>query len=248
MNIMNRTKKETLMRNKLSILLILIVAAAMLSACASPASTGQQPRLLNVNGHAEVQLVPDMAYISIGVHTETQSAAEAVASNNTQAQAVMTALQGAGIAAEDIRTTNFSIYPYEKFSPNNESLGIFYSVDNSVYVTLRAIDTLGSVLDTAITAGATNISGVSFDIQDKATVLTDARVQAVEDARTQADALAAAAGITLGNVYSLSYYNNYPTPVYYDSKGGGATVSAGVPISPGQMTITVDVSVAYEIK
>ena len=57
-----------------------------------------------------------------------------------------------------------------------------------------------------------------------------------------------AAGITLGDVYSLSYYNSYPVPVYYDNKGMGGAAEAGVPISSGQLTITVDVSVSYEIK
>ena len=61
--------------------------------------------------------------------------------------------------------------------------------------------------------------------------------------------MAEAAGITLGEVYSLSYYNSWPTSVYYDNKGiGGAMAEAGVPISPGQLTLTVDVSVSYAIK
>ena len=132
------------MRTKLSILFVLLVTAALLSACGTTAFSGQQPRLLSVNGRAEVKITPDLAYISIGVHTEDTTAAEAVAMNNSQAQAVINALKELGIAEADIQTTNFSIYPYEKWGSDNQSLGIYYSVDNTVYVTLRDVDSLGS--------------------------------------------------------------------------------------------------------
>jgi len=237
------------MRTKLSFLFVLLVTTALLSACGTTAYTGQQPRLLSVNGRAEIKITPDLAYISIGVHTEETTAEEAVASNNAQAQAVINALKEQGIAAADIQTTNFSIYPYEKWGPEGQSQGTYYSVDNTVYVTLRDVDNLGSVIDGAISAGATNVSGISFDVEDKEVLIADGRSLAVEDARAQAEDLAAAAGVTLGEVYSLSYYNSWPTPYYYDTKGyGGAAMEASVPISPGQLTLTVDVNIAYEIK
>jgi hypothetical protein len=237
------------MRTKFSILFVLLVTAALLSACGTASYTGQQPRLISVNGRAEIKITPDLAYISIGVHTEDTTAKEAVAMNNSQAQAVIAALKEQGIAAEDIQTTNFSIYPYEKWGPEGQSLGTYYSVDNTVYVTLRDVDTLGSVLDEAITAGATNVSGISFDVEDKEALIAEGRTLAVADARSQAESLAEAAGVTLGEVYSLSYYNSWPTPYYYDTKGyGGAVMEASVPVSPGQLTLTVDVSISYEIK
>ena len=237
------------MRTKLSIVFVLLVTAALLSACGTASTTGLQPRLLSVNGRAEIKITPDLAYISIGVHTEDTTAKEAVAMNNSQAQAVIAALKEQGIAAEDIQTTNFSIYPYEKWGPEGQSLGTYYSVDNTVYVTLRDVEALGSVLDEAIAAGATNVSGISFDVEDKDALIAEGRTLAVADARTQAESLAEAAGITLGEVYSLSYYNSWPTPYYYDTKGyGGVAMEAAVPISPGQLTLTVDVSISFEIE
>ena len=237
------------MRTKLSIVFVLLVTAALLSACGTASTTGLQPRLLSVNGRAEIKITPDLAYISIGVHTEDTTAKEAVAMNNSQAQAVIAALKEQGIAAEDIQTTNFSIYPYEKWGPEGQSLGTYYSVDNTVYVTLRDVEALGSVLDEAIAAGATNVSGITFDVEDKDALIAEGRTLAVADARTQAESLAEAAGITLGEVYSLSYYNSWPTPYYYDTKGyGGVAMEAAVPISPGQLTLTVDVSISFEIE
>ena len=121
-------------------------------------------------------------------------------------------------------------------------------VDNTVYITLRDIQSIGSVIDASIAAGANNIYGITFDVEDKEAALAEGRTLAVANARANAEQLAEAAGVELGEVQSISYYTGYSAPVYYDTKGvGGAAISTGVPISPGQMTLTVDVSVTYEI-
>ncbi|MBN2147692.1 MAG: SIMPL domain-containing protein [Anaerolineales bacterium] len=240
------------MNRKTIFFAIALILSIPLSACSQLVPIGslpQQPRTISVNGNAQVILTPDIAYISIGVHTEAKDAAEAVASNNTQSQAVMDALTSMGIDSKDIRTTNFSIYPQEKWGPNGESLGTSFVVDNTVYVTLRNLDAIGDTLDAVVQAGANSVYGISFDVEDKESALADARIQAVANARSQAEALAAAAGIELGPVYSISYYGGYPTPVYdYKMTADAAYGGGSVPVSPGQMTLTVDVSVVYEIK
>jgi hypothetical protein len=138
----------------------------------------------------------------------------------------------------------------DQYNPQTgEKTGTTFAVDNTVSVTLRDLSKIGVLLDAAVTAGANSVYGISFDVEDKESALQEARAQAVANAKSQAEQLAQAAGITLGPVYSISYYNSYPSPMYYDSKGvGGASYANAVPISPGQLTITVDVSVSYEIK
>lgn len=241
---------EVTMRTKLFIPTILLIAAVAVSACSATVQLGQtQPRTINVTGNAQVILAPDIAYISIGVHSEAKSAAEAVASNNSQTQAVIDAIKGQGVDAKDIQTTNFSVYQQEKFAPTGESLGTFFMTDNTVYVTMRDITKIGDILDAAINAGANTIYGISFDVQDKEAALATGRDQSMTDAQAQAEALAIAAGVTLGDVQSISYYSSSPSPIYYDNKaagmGGGG---ASVPISAGQLTLTVSVSVVYGIK
>ena len=239
------------MRNKTIFIVVSLVLAVLLGACvqAAPATT-QQPRTISVNGTAQVSLTPDIAYISVGVNSEAATAAEAVSANNTQSQAITDALIGMGIDAKDIRTTNFSIYPQEKWSPDGmEKLGTVFVVNNTVYVTIRNIDRVGAVLDAVVQAGANNVYGISFDVEDKEAALLEARGKAVENARTQAEQLAQAAGIELGSVYSISYYNSYPSPVYdYRAVAESAYGGGSVPISAGELTITVDVNLVYEIK
>ncbi|MFZ2095386.1 MAG: SIMPL domain-containing protein [Anaerolineales bacterium] len=240
------------MRSKFLIPTVLLIAAVLLSACSGTIQFGQtQPRTINVTGNAQVILAPDIAYISIGVHSEAKSATEAVASNNSQTQAVIDAIKGQGVDAKNIQTTNFSVYQQEKYSPSGEDLGSFFMTDNTVYVTMHDLTKIGDILDASISAGANNIYGITFDVQDKETALASGRDQAMADAKAQAEELAKAAGATLGAVQSISYYSSSPSPIYYDTKvavpagvGGGASV----PISSGQLTLTVSVTVTYAIK
>jgi hypothetical protein len=240
------------MRNKIFALSILLIAAALLSACAPQAaqSTPQPPpRTLNVNGSGQIYAIPDMAYISIGVHTENADAGQAVADNTAQAEAIQAALLAEGVAAEDIQTTNFSIYPQDQYSPEGQKTGTIYMVDNSVYVTVRDLDKLSGTLQAAIEAGANSVNGISFDISDKAALQSQAREAAMQDAQSKAQELAQSAGVTLGEVQTISYYSSFPVPVY-DYKGGlgGGAQAGAVPISPGQMSVNAEVNVVYEIQ
>jgi hypothetical protein len=242
---------EVTMRTKILIPTIILIAAVVLSACSASVQLGQtQPRTLNVNGNAQVILAPDIAYVSIGVHSEAKTAADAVASNNAQTQAVIDAIKAQGVDAKDIQTTNFSVYQQEKFAPTGESLGAFFMADNTVYVTMRDITKIGDILDAAISAGANNIYGITFDVENKEAALATGRDQAMADAQAQAEQLAKAAGATLGEVQSISYYSSAPSPIYYDNKVAPAGVGGGgsVPISTGQLTLTVTVSVMYSLK
>ena len=243
------------MRRSILIPAVMLVAIVGLSAC-GPATIVANPvppqRTLNVSGTGTVTLTPDIAYINIGVHTESPTASEAVSGNNTQTQQVVDALQKAGVDAKDIRTTNFSIYPNTQFDPQtNQKLGTTYVVDNTVYVTVRKLDGLGDLLDASVKAGANSVNSIQFDLADKTPAIKQARDAAVKDATTQAKELAAAAGVSLGNLQTVSFGENVPTPVAESfGKGGGgvAAASVAVPINPGTMTLTVNVSMTYEIR
>jgi hypothetical protein len=241
---------EVTMRTKLVIPIILLIAAAVISACSASVQFGQaQTRTISVTGNAEVILSPDIAYVSIGVHSEGESAKAAVEVNNSQTQAVIDAVEAQGVEAKDIQTTNFSVYQQEKYAPTGESLGTYFMADNTVYVTVRDITKIGDLLDASVQAGANNIYGITFDVQDKESEMASGRDLAMADASAQAEQLASAAGVSLGEVQSISYYSSAPVPLYYDSKVAGVGGSAqSVPISPGQLTLSVAVSVVYNIK
>ncbi len=242
------------MRTKIFVFAVLAFAL-MLSAC-GPATINQaapEPvRTVNVNGIGQVFLQPDIAYIYIGVHTEDPTAEEAVRANTEKTKSVTETIKKAGVDPKDIKTTNFSIYPSQQYSPEGAVSGTVYMVDNTVYVTVRNLDELGKLLDDVVSAGANSINSIQFDVADKTQAVKEARAKAVEDAKTQAKELADAAGITLGEIYTISFYDNspYPSPMMYGKGGGSGFVAeaAQVPIQPGELTIAVTVNIAYLIK
>jgi uncharacterized protein YggE len=240
------------MRTKFLVFAVLAFAL-VLSAC-GPTTINQaaQPviRTLNVNGAGEVSLTPDLAYIYIGVHDEAATPSEAVDANKAHTTAVIAAIKKAGVSEKDINTTNFSIWPSQQYAPDGTISGTTYMVDNTVYVIVRDISSLGNLLDAAITAGANNINSISFDVADKTAAIKEARTKAVADAKAQAKELADAAGVTLGAIQNISFYDNTPIPMYAGKGGGGGAdmMNSSVPIQPGQLNISVSVNILYEIK
>jgi len=243
------------MKTKTFFVAALALLALVLSACGGPTTINQeaQPtvRTVSVAGSGLTYLVPDIAYIYVGVHTEKPSASEAMTENNAQTEKMIKALTDFGIDAKDIRTTNFSIWPMDKYDPAS---GLptgekTYSVDNTVYVTVRELDKLGDLLDTVVEAGANTVNSIQFDVADKDEAIKSARAEAVKDAETQAQELADAAGMSLGEVQSISFYDSQPYPMFEAKGGGGGDLAAStVPIQPGQLTFTVTVNVTYAIK
>jgi uncharacterized protein YggE len=250
-SLQTRRKK---MKTKFLVFAVLALTL-VLSAC-GPTTINQeaQPasRTLNVNGIGQTYLTPDIAYIYIGVHTEASTAEEAVSTNTEKTTAVKNALTKAGVASKDVSTTNFSIYPSQQYSPEGQISGTTYMVDNTVYVTVRKIDDLGKLLDEVVGAGANSINSIQFDVADKSAAVKEARAKAVADAKTQAQELADAAGVEIVEIQNVSFFDNspYPSPMMYGGKGGGGGAEAGavVPIQPGQLTISVTVSMVYTIK
>jgi uncharacterized protein len=239
------------MKSKLFFLIGLLVLGIALSAC-GPSSITVQPqtpqRIITVTGMGKVTLTPDIAYISIGVHTQNASAKDAVTENNTQAQAVIAAIKGFGIDDKDIQTTNFSIYPQQQYDTNGKQTGIIYVVDNTVYVTIRDLTKLGNLLDSTVSSGANNINSIQFDVADKTGALSQARLAAVADAKKQADELTKATGVAVGEVQSIAYYDSTaPITVQY-AKADAMGTGSSVPVQAGSMQISTTVTIVYGLK
>ena len=239
--------------NRKFLVFAILAFALILSACGPTTINQEAPapaRTLNVNGLGQVNLTPDIAYIYIGVHTEGATASEAVEANKGQTSSLISSIKKSGVDEKDIRTTNFSIWPSQQYGPDGTISGTVYMVDNTVYITVRELDGLGDLLDSAISAGANTINSIQFDVADKAQALKDARTKAVADAQAQAQELAEAAGVSLGEIQTINFYENSAYPVDMGKGGGGVAYDAAsaVPIQPGQLTVSVNVNLTYSIK
>lgn len=247
------------MRNRISFVLGLLLIAAIAIAWGGPSivkaqavtPTQQAPlRTITANGSGQVFLTPDIAYITVGVRNEGKAASEVVASNSTAADKLVQALRASGIDAKDIRTSNFSIYPQQQYNPQGQPTGeVTYVVENSLYVTVRDLDAVGDILDDAVQAGANSIYGIQFDVANKEQQLGAARKAAVENARQVAGELAEAAGVTLGDVQSVTTFSGgYPSPVFGMGGGVAREAAASVPVQTGELSFSVEVTMVFAIE
>jgi uncharacterized protein YggE len=237
------------MRTKLFIFSSIVILALALSACGPSAAASEHT--LNVTGSGTVYLTPDIAYVNIGVHTEEADLALSMANNNAQVQAVVDALRANGVDANDIQTSNFSVWSYQTTDPMSGLItGWKYAVDNSVTVKVRDLSKLDNLLTIVVEAGANNINGITFDVSDKTAALAEARTKAMANADALAGELAATANVSLGGIVNISY-TEVTSPYYgygYGKGGGGGAESAATPINPGQLELTATVNVTYGIK
>lgn len=237
----------------ISVVLTLLVAALVASCSPQTTSTGTQSRTLNVTGTGTIDLEPDLARVNIGVRSEADNVAEALEDNNDNIQAVVQRMQDLGVAAEDIQTRNFNIYPQQNNRPMPEgeepSLqpAQTFVVENTVSVTVRDLDSLGEVLAAVVSEGANTIYGVAFDIEDRETAIEQARQMAIEDAQSNAQAIAEAADVSLGAIQSININENGGAPIFREELAAEMPQGGSVPISGGTLTIRVSASLTYEI-
>jgi len=230
----------------------MLVFGVLLSACAPAANNQpvQAPYTISASGVGKVYLTPDIAFVTIGAHTESDTVSDALRKNNEQAQALSKTLVEMGVDARDVQTSAFSVAPQQQFDAQGQATKTTYVVDNTVYISVHQLSNLGKLLDAAVSSGANRVNSLTFDVQDKTKYLSEARQLAVADARAQAKELADAAGVKLGKLTSLNAaISNNGLPMY-DVKAPQTAASGGtnVPVSAGQLLIEVDVSVAYEIQ
>jgi uncharacterized protein len=242
------------MKNKLFLFVAIAVLALSLVGCATPTVLAQTPdkttvRQLTAAGTGKVYLVPDLAYIYIGVRTEADSVGDALNQSNEKSQAVANSLKELGVDLKDVQTSAFNVMPQPQYDQNGKQTKTTYIVDNTINVTVRDLSKMSQMLDVVVRNGANNINGISFDVKDKTAAMSQARKMAIEDAHSQAVEMAAAAGVTLGDLQNMVVYSNNGPVAMLEGKGGGAAVTAStVPVAAGQLLVQMDANLIYEIK
>ncbi len=236
--------------------LTLSVAAAALTvpaiAAAAPqidiAATGP---VVELSVFESVDVAPDLATIGAGVTTEAPTATEALRQNSAEMQKVIARIKASGVAEKDIQTTGINLnarYDYDQQTQRQVFRG--YQASNRVNVILRKIDNTGRVLDALVQAGATDLTGPSFSIDDDTAAKDAARKRAVERANAQAKAYAAMLGYQNVRVLSISeaMQGMGPMPMPFAKSRDAIEVSAApAPVQPGMVQTGVNVAITYEM-
>ena len=201
---------------------------------------------ITVTGESTVLVAPDMATISLGVTTNGDTAAAAMRANSDAMTVVTERLKAAGLASEDLQTSNLSLSPTWSNSSSGASVVAGYTANNMLTVRVRDLALLGGLLDASVSDGANALNGLNFDVAEPRPVQDQARKAAVEDARARASLLAEAAGGTLGAVIEMvegQVYNAGPQMFRADSAKAGA-----VPVEAGQIGLTAAVTVTFALE
>jgi uncharacterized protein YggE len=234
----------------------LLVAATIAGPALSPRSslaagtTSDNEHTITVTGSGTVVVSPDIADVRLGVvvtKPTVKAARETAAEAMTR---VIAALKKLGIADKDIQTTAVSLQPaYDYSAQTNPPRITGYNLANGVAVTIRNLDQTGDVIDDSLAAGATSLDGVTFRVDDPAKAQQQARTDAMNEAKSNADTLAKAAGVSITGVASISEASTpVPYPVYYGAAAGApAADSVKTPVQPGTTDVTITVTVAYLI-
>lgn len=225
--------------------LLIVAATAMPIAAEEP----KMQRTISLTGHGEVRTTPDIASLSMGVFTNAASATAALEANNKAMRKVLEALKAVGIAPKDIQTSNLMVNPRYEPRPDEsgQSQAAGFDASNNVSVVIRDLNALGKVLDLVVSAGANQVNGINFGVEDDAPKLDEARKLAVKEARRKAELYAAAAGVSLGNVIMISEGGSYQPPPGALFKAR-AQEASDVPIAQGEQVLAIDVNVTWEIK
>jgi uncharacterized protein len=234
---------------------VLALMVTFAPAWAQQAGTGQAPRTIRVAGIGEVQAMPDEARLALAVESFAATARGAGQDNAQRMDRVIAALVGAGIPRADIQTLNYAIHPeYDHSRPGQEMerpriRG--YRATNQVVVQTRRLDEVGNLIDVALGAGANRFDGVGFQLRDAEAAQAEALRRAVVKARTAAETMAAALGVSLGPVVDAStamdLVRPYPMMEVAQMRAMDMAAAAPTPIQPGEQTVRAQVSVVYSI-
>lgn len=201
---------------------------------------------ITVTGTGDVHAAPDVMTVTVGVMVRRPSVVEARRVADERAEAVITAVRQAGVAESDVQTVQYSIRPDYRYPDDGSQVLEGFSVTNTVRVTVRDLPSGGAVIDAAAAAGGDEIvvSGVEFRVSDPAAASASAREAAWADARDKAAQLAALAGRSLGPVVAISETSASTPP---GVPVGRVAESAAVPIEPGSVSLSVSVTVRFEL-
>ena len=214
---------------------------------------------ITVSGEGHVFAVPDTATFSYSVMDTAKDVVTAQTSVNTKGNAIMQYLKSQGIDEKDIQTTDYSVNPHYEWNqtacpkggycPGKQTL-TGYDVNETVTVKVKDTNKAGELLSGIGSKGATNLSGLSFTIDDQTALEAQARGKAIDDARAKANELAKELGVDIVRVVGFSEEGN--RPVYYAKTMAadslGAQAAPAPEIAVGQNKITSNVSVIYEIR
>lgn len=241
------------MYKKIKIFLLVLTSVVILFQLQENSHAQQaDKRTLQVNGSGEIMVKPDTAFINISVESNAKTAAAASKENAEKMQNVTKEIKSIIGKDDKITTSGYTlspVYEYNSSAKRSELTG--YRAFNSLSVETKELDKLGNLIDSTIKAGATNINSLSFGASNNDEYRRKALVKAVDDARKTAEIVASAAGVKIVRINNISPSYSFPVPLRRDFSVSGKLAMEAAPPTPieaGNLTVSANVSIVYEIE
>lgn len=213
-----------------------------------------------VSGQGKIAVEPDLVLLSIGVESSGSTVNEANSEASGAMDAIVKALNDAGVEDRDIQTTSFNIYPQYEYREELESgirrskqILVGYRVNNSATIKVRDLDGVGEIIDDVVTAGgdSTRVNNIRFTVEDPKPMMTQLREEAVADALAKAQHFADLTGVGLGRLVFVSESGSTaPMVQNFDQRMAFAEAASSFapPISGGELDLTLNVQTVFAIQ
>lgn len=242
------------MKSALALLTLGAAALPMAAIAQTNVTIAETAPVVTLNVTESVEAAPDIATVGTGVQTRAPTAQAAMQQNAAQTEKLIAALAKAGIAKKDIQTSGINLNAQYDYSNRDGQPSaprfIGYEASNQLTVKLRDVKRVGASLDAMVAAGATNLNGPTFTIEDPSPLHVQARGQALKSAKAQADFYAQAAGYRTARLVSISESNSggQPPMPMLQSARFKADAAPVTPVEPGQVSASVTLTVQYALE
>lgn len=235
-----------------ALLATLLLAAASTAAAQEARVDAPTIPVLTVSAQGDARVTPDEATVRLGVFTQAPTAREAQDQVSRTASAILEAVRRLGIPAERIQTSDLNLGPvYGQGRPGNEPEEpkiIGYQASNVVSIQVEQLDKVGPVIDAGLGAGANRLDGVMFGLRNDRQARAEALTQAVEAARSKAEALARALKVRLVRILEVAEGGiSVSPPPFLKGRMAAMESMADTPVSPGQVGVAATVTIRWEI-
>ncbi|MGH7917260.1 MAG: SIMPL domain-containing protein [Candidatus Binataceae bacterium] len=228
------------------ILLAMIIDAAPAMAQNNQPQAAAPARTIEVSGHGEAHVSPDLAVLNLAIETHAATAEQCASENGALARKVVDAITAKLGGKGKAWTGGYSLIPeYNQARDNQKPSIVGYSAENSITVQTGSLDLIGPIIDTAIAFGANRINSLEFKLRNDTSARGQAITAATKNAQAQAQALAAALGVKLGAVIKATTEQRRPMPVMANFT---ASARLATPVQPTEVTVPAIVSLTYAIE
>lgn len=222
---------------------------AALPAMAQTTDAQFRATTLSLSAEGETLAAPDMATITLGVQSTAATASAAMQANSAKMNAVVASIRRAGLQDRDIQTSGLSLNAQYAYENNQPPRLTGYQAANTVTIRVRDLARLGPIVDGVVSAGANQINGISFGLQNSDGAEDAARQDAVKTLAARADLYARASGYRVARLVNLSENTviSAPPPMPMMALARADFSEKSTPVEGGELSVRVNVNAVYEL-